>query len=66
VLGPNLGRLTVGVDLGDKWSNDSILELGGETLAEGQLRTTQEDVTEFDKDEKQGTHRAVIVAPRWR
>jgi hypothetical protein len=45
VPGPNLGRLTVGVDLGDKWSNYCILDLGGETLAEGQLRTTREDVT---------------------
>ena len=46
-LGPNLDRLTVGVDLGDQWSNYCILDLEGETLAEGQLRTTQEDLTEF-------------------
>ena len=32
---PNLDRLTVGVDLGDQWSNYCILGLGGETLAEG-------------------------------
>jgi hypothetical protein len=32
------------VDLGDRWSQYCIL---GETLAEGQLRTTQEDVGEF-------------------
>ena len=29
---PNLDRLTVGVDLGDQWSNYCILGLGGETL----------------------------------
>ena len=44
-VGPN--RLTVGVDLGDRWSQYCILGLEGETLAEGQLRTTQEDVREF-------------------
>jgi transposase len=43
----NLGRLTVGVDLGDKWSSYCILGLDGEVLAEGQLRTTQQDVEEF-------------------
>ena len=43
-LRPNLDRLTVGVDLGDQWSNYCILGLEGETLAEGQLRTTQEDI----------------------
>src|SRR5262245_60276982 len=43
-LVPNRDRLTVGVDLGDQWSNYCILGLEGETLAEGQLRTTQEDV----------------------
>jgi transposase len=37
----------VGVDLGDQWSNYCILGLEGETLAEGQLRTTQEDLAEF-------------------
>ena len=46
-LRPNLGRLTVGVDLGDQWSHYCILGLEGETLAEGQLRTTQEDIAEF-------------------
>ena len=46
-LGPNLDRLTVGVDLGDQWSNFCILGLEGETLAEGQLQTTQADVAEF-------------------
>src|SRR5260370_36285351 len=46
-LRPNLDRLTVGVDLGDRWSQYCILGLAGETLAEGQLRTTQEDVREF-------------------
>ena len=46
-LRPNLDRLTVGVDLGDQWSHYCILGLEGETLAEGQLRTTQEDLTEF-------------------
>jgi transposase len=45
-LRPNLDRLTVGVDLGE-WSHDCILDLEGETLAEGQLRTTQEDIAEF-------------------
>jgi hypothetical protein len=38
-LRPNLDRLTVGVDLGDQWSNYCILDLEGETLAEGQVRT---------------------------
>jgi transposase len=46
-LGPNLDRLTVGVDLGDQWSPYCILGLEGETLGEGQLRTSQQDVAEF-------------------
>jgi transposase len=46
-LRPNLDRLTVGVDLGDQWSQYCILGLAGETLSEGQLRTTQPDVAEF-------------------
>jgi len=46
-LRPNLERLTVGVDLGDQWSNYCILDLEGETLAEGKLRTTQPDFAEF-------------------
>ena len=46
-LRPNLDRLTVGVDLGDQESHYCILGLEGETLAEGQLRTTQEDIAEF-------------------
>jgi len=46
-LRPNLDRLTVGVDLGDQWSHYCILGLEKETLAEGQLRTTQQDVAEF-------------------
>ena len=46
-LRPNLDRLTVGVDLGDKWSAYCILGLEGETLIEGQLQTTQADVAEF-------------------
>jgi len=45
--GPNRDRLTVGVDLGDQWSNYCILGLEGETLAEGRLRTTREDVAEL-------------------
>jgi transposase len=44
---PNRDRLTVGVDLGDQWSNYCILGLEGETLAEGRLQTTREDVAEF-------------------
>jgi transposase len=44
---PNWDRLTVGVDLGDQWSNYCILGLEGETLAEGQLGTTREDVAEL-------------------
>ena len=44
---PNRDRLTVGVDLGDQWSNYCILGLEGETLAEGQVRTTREDVAEL-------------------
>jgi hypothetical protein len=35
------------MDLGDQWSNYCILGLEGETLGEGQLRTTPQDVTEF-------------------
>ena len=46
-LKPNLDRLTVGVDLGDQWSKYCILDLEGETLAEGQVRTTQQDFAEF-------------------
>jgi hypothetical protein len=46
-LRPNLDRLTVGVDLGDQWSHYCILGLEGETLAEGQLRTTQQHIAEF-------------------
>ncbi|SPF47874.1 hypothetical protein SBA1_790007 [Candidatus Sulfotelmatobacter kueseliae] len=44
---PNFDRLTVGVDLGDQCSHYCILGLEGETLAEGQLRTTPQDVAEF-------------------
>jgi len=44
---PNLDRLTVGVDLRDQWSHYCILGLEGERLAEGQLRTTPRDITEF-------------------
>jgi transposase len=47
VPAPNRDRLTVGMDLGDQWSNYCILGLEGETLAEGQLRTRREDVAEF-------------------
>jgi transposase len=46
-LRPNLDRLTAGVDLGDQWSQYCILGLEGETLAEGQLRTTPPEVAEF-------------------
>jgi transposase len=46
-LRPNLDRLTVGVDLGEQWSHYCILGLEGETLAEEQLRTTQEDFANF-------------------
>ena len=44
---PNLNGLTVGVDLGDQWSNYCILGIRGETLAEGQFPTRGEEVTEF-------------------
>jgi transposase len=46
-LRPNLDRLTVGVDLGDQWSHYCILGLEGETLGEGQVRTTPQEVAEF-------------------
>jgi transposase len=46
-LGPNLDRLTVGVDLGDQWSHFCILSLHGETLSEGQLQTREAEVAEF-------------------
>jgi hypothetical protein len=44
---PNLDRLTVGMDLGDQWSHYCILGLQGEALAEGQLRTRQQEMAEF-------------------
>jgi transposase len=44
---PNRDRLTVGVDLGDKWSSYCILGLEGEELGRGDLRTTPEDFSEF-------------------
>ena len=44
---PNLDRLTVGMDLGDQWSYYCILGLGGETLAEGQMRTRPQEMAEF-------------------
>lgn len=46
-LRPNLDRLTVGVDLGDQESHYCILGLEGDTLAEGQLRMTEEDLATF-------------------
>lgn len=46
-LAPNRDRLTVGVDLGDKWSNYCILGLDGETLTEGELQTTQQAFSEL-------------------
>jgi transposase len=49
--------LTVGVDLGDQWSNYCILGLGGETLAEGQFRTSPQAVTDFF----QGLSRSRVV-----
>ena len=45
--GPNRDRLTVGVDLGDKWSNYCIVGLDGEKLTEGELPTAQADFAEF-------------------
>lgn len=44
---PNLDRLTVGVDLGDQWSNYCILGLGCETLSEGQFRTSPQPIGDF-------------------
>src|SRR5215813_9582965 len=46
-LGPNVDRLTVGVDLGDQRSHYCILGLQGETLSEGQLQTREAEVAEF-------------------
>ncbi len=54
---PNLDRLTVGVDLGDQWSNYCILGLGGETLTEGQFRTSPQAIGEFF----QGLSRSRVV-----
>ncbi len=54
---PNLDGLTVGVDLGDQWSNYCILGLGGETLTEGQFRTSPQAVVEFF----QGLSRSRVV-----
>src|SRR5260370_39655722 len=39
--------MTVGIDLGGQWSSYCILGLAGETLGEGQVRTTRQDVVEF-------------------
>jgi transposase len=39
---PDLNRLTVGIDLGDKRSTYCILGVSGEALAEGDLATTKE------------------------
>jgi hypothetical protein len=47
---PNLDRLTVGVDVGDQWSNYCFLGLGGETPAEGQFPTQPEEVGGFFHD----------------
>jgi transposase len=47
LLRPNLDSLTIGVDLGDKWSSYCMLGLEGETLTEGQLRTTRKDCSDF-------------------
>ena len=47
---PNLDRLTVGIDVGDQWSNYCILGLGGETLAEGQFKSQPAEVREFFQD----------------
>ena len=44
---PNRDRLTVGVDLGDKWSSYCILGLDGEKLTEGELATTPQEFAEF-------------------
>jgi transposase len=46
-LRPNLDRLMVGVDLGDQESHYCILGREAETLAEGQLRMTEEDLATF-------------------
>jgi hypothetical protein len=48
-LRPNIDRLTVGVDLGGRWSNYCILDLEGDKLAEGKLQTTQEDFAQLFK-----------------
>jgi transposase len=44
---PNRDRLTAGVDLGHKWNNYCILGLDGETLTEGELGTTPQELAEF-------------------
>lgn len=46
-LKPNREWLTVGVDLGDRWSNYCILGLDGETLLEGELQTSLQHFCEF-------------------
>jgi transposase len=46
-LKPNRDGLTVGVDLGDRWSHYCILGLDGETLVEGELQTSQQHFSEF-------------------
>ena len=64
---PNLDRLTVGLDLGDQWSNYCIVGLGGETLMEGQFRTSPQAIGEFFQGLSQsrlvievGTHSARV------
>ena len=61
---PNLDRLTVGVDLGDQSSNSCILDLGGETLVEGQLRTTPQDFAEFFQSHRDIMRAVAHINPR--
>ena len=46
---PNRDRLTVGVDLGDQWSNYCILGLEGETLAEGLCQEDANSVVLYER-----------------
>src|ERR1700751_2170498 len=65
-LSPNVDRLTVGVDLGDQWSHFCILGLQGETLSEGQLRTSEAEVAEFFQALPWHLSRKLCLRDSWR
>src|SRR5436190_13417490 len=72
---PDLNRLTVGIDLGDKRSTYCILGVSGEALAQGDLATTKEGFDDMFQAmrgarvviEEVGTHSAWVrdVVASW-